>query len=87
MLTCIFQTLCTIINKHFSVCVSRRWQDCNSKWQKFVSDQKELEEWLNDAEGTLKLAESDPGAHRQHLRVKHAYTYRNLEIFSLEINK
>ncbi|XP_076736198.1 dystrophin isoform X5 [Maylandia zebra] len=46
----------------------KRWQDCNSKWQKFVSDQKELEEWLNDAEETLKLAESDPGAHRQHLR-------------------
>ncbi|XP_035768824.1 dystrophin-like [Neolamprologus brichardi] len=46
----------------------KRWQDCNCKWQKFVSDQKELEEWLNDAEGTLKLAESDPGAHRQHLR-------------------
>lgn len=72
--TCIFQTFCTIINKHFSVCVSRRWQDCNSKWQKFVSDQKELEEWLNDAEGTLKLAESNPLAHRQHLRVKHTYT-------------
>ncbi|XP_013770092.1 dystrophin-like [Pundamilia nyererei] len=46
----------------------KRWQDCNSKWQKFVSEQKELEEWLNDAEETLKLAESDPGAHRQHLR-------------------
>uniref|UniRef100_A0AAZ1Y4Q8 Dystrophin n=1 Tax=Oreochromis aureus TaxID=47969 RepID=A0AAZ1Y4Q8_OREAU len=46
----------------------KRWQDCNSKWQKFVSDQKELEEWLNDAEGTLKLAESNPLAHRQHLR-------------------
>ncbi|XP_030603146.1 dystrophin isoform X3 [Archocentrus centrarchus] len=46
----------------------KRWQDCNSKWQKFVSDQKALEEWLNDAERTLKLAESDPAAHRQHLR-------------------
>ncbi|XP_044044310.1 dystrophin isoform X21 [Siniperca chuatsi] len=46
----------------------KRWQDCNSKWQKFVSDQKALEEWLNDAESTLKLAESEPAAHRQHLR-------------------
>ncbi|KAM6958012.1 dystrophin isoform 1-T1 [Tautogolabrus adspersus] len=46
----------------------KRWQECNSKWQKFVSDQKELEEWLNDAESTLKLAENEPAAHRQHLR-------------------
>uniref|UniRef100_A0A4W6EUE2 Dystrophin n=1 Tax=Lates calcarifer TaxID=8187 RepID=A0A4W6EUE2_LATCA len=46
----------------------KRWQDCNSKWHKFVSDQKALEEWLTDAESTLKLAESDPAAHRQHLR-------------------
>ncbi|XP_029380106.1 dystrophin isoform X8 [Echeneis naucrates] len=46
----------------------KRWQDCNSKWQKFVSDQKNLEDWLNEAESTLKLAESDPAAHRQHLR-------------------
>ncbi|XP_060923329.1 dystrophin-like [Limanda limanda] len=38
----------------------KRWQDCNSKWQKFVSDQKGVEEWLSDAEGTLKLAETDP---------------------------
>ncbi|XP_053170341.1 dystrophin isoform X2 [Scomber japonicus] len=46
----------------------KRWQDCNSKWQTFVSDQKTLEEWLNDAEAALKLAESDPAAHRQRLR-------------------
>ncbi|KAM9327399.1 dystrophin isoform 2-T2 [Pholidichthys leucotaenia] len=46
----------------------RRWQDCYAKWQKYVSDQKALEEWLNDAERTLKLAESEPTAHRQHLR-------------------
>ncbi|XP_041822402.1 dystrophin isoform X9 [Chelmon rostratus] len=46
----------------------KRWQECNSKWQKLVSDQKALEEWLNDAEGTLKLAESEPATHRQHLR-------------------
>ncbi|XP_026157166.1 dystrophin isoform X2 [Mastacembelus armatus] len=46
----------------------RRWQDCNSKWQKFASDQKALEEWLDEAESTLKLAESEPAAHRQHLR-------------------
>ncbi|XP_047432918.1 dystrophin isoform X3 [Mugil cephalus] len=46
----------------------KRWQDCNSKWQKFVSDRRALEEWLSDAESTLKLAESDPAAHRQHLR-------------------
>lgn len=56
------------------VCTSRRWQDCNSKWQKFVSDQKALEEWLNDAESTLKLGESEPAAHRQHLRVTHTHT-------------
>uniref|UniRef100_A0A671Z337 Dystrophin n=1 Tax=Sparus aurata TaxID=8175 RepID=A0A671Z337_SPAAU len=35
----------------------KRWQDCNAKWQKLVSDQKALEEWLSDAESTLKLAE------------------------------
>lgn len=52
------------------VCSSRRWQDCNSKWQKFVSDEKALEEWLNLAGSTLKLAESEPAAHR-HLRVTH----------------
>ncbi|TMS11567.1 Dystrophin [Larimichthys crocea] len=46
----------------------KRWQDCNSKWQKLVSDQKALEEWLSDAESTLKLVESEPAAHRQHLR-------------------
>ncbi|CAN9498333.1 unnamed protein product [Ophioblennius macclurei] len=46
----------------------KRWNDCNAKWQKFASDRKELEEWLNDAEGTLKLSEGDPAAHRQHLR-------------------
>ncbi|KAM3585392.1 uncharacterized protein V6R79_016686 [Siganus canaliculatus] len=46
----------------------KRWQDCNSKWQKLVSDQRELEEWLSDAESTLKLAESEPEEHRQHLR-------------------
>ncbi|KAM9836007.1 dystrophin-like [Aulostomus maculatus] len=46
----------------------KRWQDCNAKWQTFVSDQKGLGEWLDDAESTLKLAESEPAAHRQHLR-------------------
>uniref|UniRef100_A0A671Z332 Dystrophin n=1 Tax=Sparus aurata TaxID=8175 RepID=A0A671Z332_SPAAU len=46
----------------------KRWQDCNAKWQKLVSDQKALEEWLSDAESTLKLAESEPAQHRQHLR-------------------
>ncbi|XP_062236415.1 dystrophin isoform X4 [Platichthys flesus] len=46
----------------------KRWQDCNAKWQKFVSDQKGVEEWLSDAESTLKLAETDPTAHRQNLR-------------------
>ncbi|KAM9828925.1 dystrophin isoform 8-T8 [Syngnathus typhle] len=45
-----------------------RWQDCNSKWQKFVADQRELEEWLHEAEGALKMAESEPAAQRQHLR-------------------
>ncbi|XP_034461285.1 dystrophin isoform X5 [Hippoglossus hippoglossus] len=46
----------------------KRWQDCNSKWQKFVSDQKGVEEWLSDAESTLKLAETDPTAHTLNLR-------------------
>lgn len=46
----------------------KRWQDCNAKWQKLVSDQKALEEWLSDAEDSLRLAESEPAAHRQHLR-------------------
>ncbi|KAK5847635.1 hypothetical protein PBY51_016746 [Eleginops maclovinus] len=46
----------------------KRWQDCNTKWHKFVSDQKAMEEWLNDAESSLRLAESEPAAHRQHLR-------------------
>ncbi|XP_075333549.1 dystrophin isoform X3 [Odontesthes bonariensis] len=46
----------------------KRWQDCSTKWQKFSSDQKALEEWLNNAEGTLKLAEREPETHRQHLR-------------------
>ncbi|XP_075905519.1 dystrophin isoform X3 [Nelusetta ayraudi] len=46
----------------------RRWQDCNSKWQKFVSDQKALEEWLDDAESALEAGESEAAAHRQHLR-------------------
>ncbi|XP_037829862.1 dystrophin isoform X1 [Kryptolebias marmoratus] len=46
----------------------KRWQDCSSKWQKFVSDHKASEEWLNNAESTLKLAETEPAAHRQHLR-------------------
>ncbi|XP_051284328.1 dystrophin isoform X23 [Dicentrarchus labrax] len=46
----------------------KRWQDCNSKWQKLVSDQKAMEEWLGDTESTLKLAESEPAAHKQHLR-------------------
>lgn len=49
--------------------MSRRWKDCNSKWQRFVSDQKEVEEWLSNAENTLKLSESEPAAHRQQLRV------------------
>ncbi|XP_051915019.1 dystrophin isoform X6 [Hippocampus zosterae] len=44
------------------------WQDCNSKWHKFVADQRGLEEWLHEAEGALKLAESEPAAQRQHLR-------------------
>ncbi|XP_067349213.1 dystrophin isoform X7 [Channa argus] len=46
----------------------KRWQDCNSKWQMFASDHKALEEWLGDAESTLKLADSEPAAQRQHLR-------------------
>uniref|UniRef100_A0AAV2LGC3 Dystrophin n=1 Tax=Knipowitschia caucasica TaxID=637954 RepID=A0AAV2LGC3_KNICA len=46
----------------------KRWQECSSKWQKFVGDQKALEDWLSEAEGALTLAESDPAAHRQHLR-------------------
>ncbi|XP_070787037.1 dystrophin-like [Enoplosus armatus] len=46
----------------------KRWQDCNSKWQKFASDQKALDEWLNDAESTLKVADSEPAAHKQRLR-------------------
>ncbi|KAK7893275.1 hypothetical protein WMY93_022427 [Mugilogobius chulae] len=46
----------------------KRWQDCNSKWHKFVGDQKALEDWLSEAEGALTLAETDPAAHRQHLR-------------------
>ncbi|KAI9525953.1 hypothetical protein NQZ68_002501 [Dissostichus eleginoides] len=46
----------------------KRWQDCNTKWQKFVSDQKAMEEWLNDAESSLRLAESEPAAHKLHLR-------------------
>ncbi|XP_058478668.1 dystrophin isoform X3 [Solea solea] len=46
----------------------KRWQDCNSKWQKFVSDQKTVEGWLSEAESTLKLDETEPAAHRQHLR-------------------
>ncbi|XP_072296331.1 dystrophin isoform X3 [Eucyclogobius newberryi] len=46
----------------------KRWQECSSKWQKFVGDQKALEDWLSEAEGALTLAETDPAAHRQHLR-------------------
>ncbi|XP_039649481.1 dystrophin isoform X9 [Perca fluviatilis] len=46
----------------------KRWQDCNSKWQKFVSDQEVMEKWLTDAESHLRLAESEPAGHRQHLR-------------------
>ncbi|XP_053728438.1 dystrophin isoform X6 [Synchiropus splendidus] len=46
----------------------KRWQDCYTKWQKFVSDQKVVDDWLNDGESSLKLAESEPEAHRQHLR-------------------
>lgn len=62
----------TIVNLCITifVFVCRRWQDCNSKWQKFVAEHKALGEWLNQAEGTLQLAETDPAAHRQHLRVK-----------------
>uniref|UniRef100_A0A7N6AHN4 Dystrophin n=1 Tax=Anabas testudineus TaxID=64144 RepID=A0A7N6AHN4_ANATE len=66
------QMLHSHIHKHLHVfvcvCTSRRWQDCNSKWQKFTADQKALDDWLNDAESTLKLVESEPAAHRQHLR-------------------
>ncbi|XP_041834285.1 dystrophin isoform X2 [Melanotaenia boesemani] len=46
----------------------KRWQDCSSKWQKFASDQKTLEEWLSNAENALKLAETQPEVHRQQLR-------------------
>ncbi|XP_029306035.1 LOW QUALITY PROTEIN: dystrophin [Cottoperca gobio] len=46
----------------------KRWQDCNSKWQKFISDEKAMEEWLNDTESTLRLTESEPAGHKQHLR-------------------
>ncbi|XP_068164982.1 dystrophin isoform X2 [Antennarius striatus] len=46
----------------------KRWHECNSKWQKLVADQTAMEEWLNDAENTLKLVESEPTAQRQHLR-------------------
>ncbi|XP_035983754.1 dystrophin isoform X17 [Fundulus heteroclitus] len=46
----------------------KRWKDCSSKWQKFASDHKAVEEWLNHGESTLKLAESEPAAHRQQLR-------------------
>ncbi|XP_072225563.1 dystrophin isoform X2 [Leuresthes tenuis] len=46
----------------------KRWQDCSTKWQTFSSDQKALEEWLTNAEDTLKLAEREPETHRQHLR-------------------
>ncbi|XP_047211782.1 dystrophin isoform X4 [Girardinichthys multiradiatus] len=46
----------------------KRWKDCSSKWQKFDLDHKALEEWLNNAESTLKLSEIEPAAHRQKLR-------------------
>ncbi|KAM4537905.1 dystrophin [Fundulus diaphanus] len=46
----------------------KRWKDCSSKWQKFASDHKAVEEWLNHGESTLKLSESEPAAHRQQLR-------------------
>ncbi|XP_078147159.1 dystrophin isoform X1 [Centroberyx gerrardi] len=46
----------------------KRWEECNFKWQKFVSDRKALEGWLDNAESTLKLTENDPAAHRQQLR-------------------
>ncbi|XP_068575388.1 dystrophin isoform X3 [Cebidichthys violaceus] len=46
----------------------KRWQDCSSKWQKLVSDQKAMEEWLNDAESAVGLAENEPAGHRQRLR-------------------
>nr|XP_057908480.1 dystrophin isoform X8 [Doryrhamphus excisus] len=45
-----------------------RWQGCNSKWQKFVSDQRALEEWLHEAEDALKMAASEQAAQKQHLR-------------------
>ncbi|XP_061910041.1 dystrophin isoform X1 [Entelurus aequoreus] len=45
-----------------------RWQSCNSKWQKFVSDQRAFEEWLHEAEDALKMAASDPAAQKQHLK-------------------
>ncbi|XP_061760709.1 dystrophin isoform X2 [Nerophis ophidion] len=44
-----------------------RWQSCNSKWQKFVSDQRALEEWLHEAEDALKMSAIDPAAQKQHL--------------------
>lgn len=47
-----------------------------------MSDQKTLEEWLNDAEATLKLAESEPAAHRQHLRVTHTHTHTHRDTYS-----
>ncbi|CAL8307771.1 unnamed protein product [Merluccius merluccius] len=46
----------------------RRWEESNAKWQKFVGEQKALEEWLEEAENTLNLAEGSPDTHRQHLR-------------------
>ncbi|TNN46375.1 Dystrophin [Liparis tanakae] len=46
----------------------KRWQDCNSKWQKLAWDQKAMEEWLHDAESTLRRADSEPAAHGQRLR-------------------
>ncbi|XP_056157526.1 LOW QUALITY PROTEIN: dystrophin-like [Lampris incognitus] len=46
----------------------KRWEESNSKWQKFVSDRKALEDWLGEAESALKLSETDPAPHRQHLR-------------------
>ncbi|KAF6730406.1 Dystrophin [Oryzias melastigma] len=47
----------------------RRWQECNFKWQKFVSDQQAMEAWLADAKAALELAETQPEAQRQKLRV------------------
>ncbi|XP_040028637.2 dystrophin isoform X7 [Gasterosteus aculeatus] len=46
----------------------RRWQDCSCKWQRLVADQRAMEEWLSEAEGALRLAESEPAGHKQHLR-------------------